>query len=162
MNDHPHFQIAPDSGAEQFNCEMADFTLPHYGPAQLRAASAALRATGLALNDETIEAFRIAHNWRSAHIFPMMRVRYELGGKVRSFASGGTTASRLKRMSSIRKKLRKIKHSLYSMQGLAGCRAIVRDKGEADSIVDFYRSGQSRHKLADEMDYISRPKSSGY
>jgi hypothetical protein len=52
---------------------------------------------------EVEEAFRIAHNWRAHHAYPMVRERAKLTRIVNLL--GGVTAGRIKRMSSIRKKL---------------------------------------------------------
>lgn len=54
---------------------------------------------------EVEEAFRIAHNWRLHHAYPMLRERLKLTRLVKPM--GGITVGRLKRMSSIRKKLRR-------------------------------------------------------
>lgn len=52
-----------------------------------------------------VETFAIAHGWRNSHIYPMTSVRTSIGHHMRSAGITGLTASRPKRMSSIRKKL---------------------------------------------------------
>jgi len=107
------------------------------------------------------QAFAVAHDWRDSHNYPQWRVRLELGSMARKIDANATCASRLKRMSSIRAKLRK-NVSLYQMQDIAGCRAIVDDIDNVRSLVTSYRNGSSRHILVSEDDYISKPKPDGY
>ncbi|MCA1300717.1 RelA/SpoT domain-containing protein [Stappia indica] len=112
-------------------------------------------------NMTVLEAFRIAHNWRDAHMRPLLRVRQELSGRIRRIEYGAVTAARMKRMASIRKKLQR-PLTLYQIQDIAGCRAILRSMKEVNKIVKFYRDGESRHFIQSEDDYISNPKSDGY
>jgi len=107
------------------------------------------------------QAFDIAHDWRDSHNYPQWRVRIELGNMARKVDAGATCASRLKRMSSIRAKLRK-NVSLYQMQDIAGCRAIVETIEDVRALVSRYQDGASKHILVDEDDYLSRPKLDGY
>lgn len=108
-----------------------------------------------------LSAFKIAHAWRDAHMLPLLRVRQELGGKLRSIEKGAVSAARLKRMASIRRKLQK-PITLYQMQDIAGCRAILRSMKEVDRLIEFYRSGGSKYELHSEDAYIESPKRDGY
>jgi hypothetical protein len=56
--------------------------------------------------DSIIEIFKIANGWRDSHAVPMRRLRYELAGQLRRCKAPGQTVARLKRMPSIRRKLR--------------------------------------------------------
>jgi hypothetical protein len=152
---------------ESYPVDMADLPKPLYSKREVVSAGKVLRQKliegqpfddyGLAMPD----AFRIAHNWRDAHMYPLLRVRQELGGKVRSIEQGAFTSARLKRMNAIRRKLKR-PFTLYQMQDIAGCRAVLRSMEEVSRLVDVYRSGGSRHRIADEDDYIARPKDDGY
>jgi hypothetical protein len=84
-----------------------------------------LRETLPEASDEVLQAFRVAHDWRAAHAYPMHRIRHELRGKIRRDGGSGLTAGRVKRMASIRRKLSSSPVSLYQMQDLAGIRAIL-------------------------------------
>lgn len=114
-------------------------------------------ARGLSIS----EAFKIAHGWRDAHMLPLLRVRMEMSRLMRSVEKGAVAAARLKRMASIRKKLQK-PITLYQMQDIAGCRAIVRSMKEVDRMVEFYRNGGSRHAIQSQDAYIVTPKPDGY
>jgi ppGpp synthetase/RelA/SpoT-type nucleotidyltranferase len=110
---------------------------------------------------DVFEAFRIAHNWRDAHMLPLLRVRQELARKINAVEHGAITAARLKRMQAIRRKLQR-PITLYQMQDIAGCRAIVRSMKEVDRLVTIYRDGGSTHTIQSEDDYVSSPKRDGY
>lgn len=141
--------------------DVAEFDKPIYGKEKVRYASDALKGS-LYLCGETSEIFRIAHNWRSSHIYPMFRLRHDLRGKVQRNGNGGITASRLKRMSSIRKKIRKTKFSLVSIQDIAGCRAILPCMNDVINVADMYFAQKNLHKIENNNNYIERPKAGGY
>lgn len=111
--------------------------------------------------DDIREVFRIAYNWRDSHALPMRRMRYELMGKIRRNKINGITAARLKRMTSIRKKLCEQNVKLNQMQDLGGCRAIVNNIDEVKMLVDSYRL-DSNHNLYNESHYIDYPRIGGY
>ncbi|RVA15325.1 hypothetical protein EN932_01630 [Mesorhizobium sp. M7A.F.Ca.US.002.01.1.1] len=108
-----------------------------------------------------VEAFGIAHSWRDAHMLPLLRVRMELSRKLKHVEKDAVAAARLKRMASIRRKLQR-PITLYQMQDIAGCRAILRSMKEVDRLVAVYRDGGSLHSIQSEDDYILRPKRDGY
>lgn len=107
------------------------------------------------------DCFRIAHSWRDAHMRPLLRVRQEMGGRIRTIERGAISAARLKRMAAIRRKLQR-PITLYQMQDIAGCRAIFRSMKEVNRLTDFYFSGGSKHKIQDHDDYVTNPKADGY
>lgn len=109
---------------------------------------------------EVEEAFRIVHNWRLHHAYPMLRERAKLTRLVKS--KGGITAGRLKRMSSIRKKLVRGSAKLDQMQDLVGCRAIVKDMEDLQQVLSKYRSLDEGGRVRRKNDYIAHPKPSGY
>ncbi|MCC6946887.1 MAG: RelA/SpoT domain-containing protein [Bradyrhizobiaceae bacterium] len=108
------------------------------------------------------EIFKIAHNFRDSHAYPMRRLRHELMGKIRSQGIGeGVTAARLKRMPSIRRKLKNHPGKLNQIQDLAGCRAVVPTIGEVKALIEALRNG-SAHELFREYPYIYEAKPDGY
>jgi hypothetical protein len=129
----------------------------------LRAGEAL--AGDLPWTDETAEAvqevFKIANNWRDSHAYPMRRMRYELLGQIRKLQLKGITAARLKRMQSIRSKLRKIRINLNQIQDLAGCRAILPTMKDVNLLIEALRQN-SAHTLHSENNYINNPKPDGY
>lgn len=104
--------------------------------------------------------FGIAHQWRRAHLIPMNSIRAELRYRARQRQADAVVVGRLKRMSSIRRKLRG--RSLHQIQDIGGCRAIFEEMEVARTVVDGYLSGDSRHELIGHDDYTDAPKSDGY
>lgn len=145
---------------------MPDFTACPYSKSAIIEAGKLL-AQDIAFDpstlSDTIEAFRVAHSWRLSAIYPMRRLRRELSTMARATQMGFITAARLKRMVSIRKKLRHSPLNLYQMQDLAGCRAILTDQHQLDRLVDRYTSEVGPHAIVRDNDHIRFPRSeTGY
>lgn len=143
---------------------MADFEVPDFSRRQVEEAGKLLRCT-IADDAESVlnakEAFRTAHSWRSAHQIPMRHIRSVLAGQMRASKIAGVTAARLKRMRSIRAKLAGSPVSLFYMQDIGGCRAIVGLPIEVEHLRARFQA-QARHILKSEKDYIAAPKPDGY
>jgi len=105
-------------------------------------------------------AFRILHNWRWHHAYPMVRERSKLTRIVKPH--GGFTAGRLKRTSSIRKKLFRSPIQLDRIQDLVGCRAILPDMESLHAALDKYKIIEDGGRVQRYADYIANPKESGY
>lgn len=142
--------------------DMRDLVKPEYSKREVVNAGKFIARRGIQATDEAIELFGVAHNWRDSYVVPMMRVRQELGGMVRRVQRGAVTAARLKRMQSIRRKLQTQPWTLYQIQDIGGCRAIMSSLDDANRLAEIYRSGDCRHRLNKENDYIENPKSDGY
>ena len=141
--------------------DMTDFVSPKHSKRQVVEAGKLLKGRVSTASDAAIEAFNIAHNWRACHLVPMRHLRMELAAKARTIGGEALTAARLKRMISIRAKLRRTPHTLYQMQDIAGCRAIMPDQASVDRLVELYERSP-RHKFIDQDDYIASPRSTGY
>ena len=113
-------------------------------------------------NLETIKAFRVAHNWRSSHVHPMRRVRYELAWRAKQLGIPSIAVARLKRMASIRKKLSRGNRTLYQIQDIGGARIILKDMDAARRLIDFFEHGKGSRPLFKPDDYIAAPKIDGY
>jgi hypothetical protein len=113
-------------------------------------------------SDEALDAFRTAHGWRLSHMAAMRAVRSELRTHANRQSPVGVTAGRLKRIASIRKKLRSTPLSLYAIQDIGGCRAIVGSMTAVEHLTEFYLSGGSKFGEARPYDYIAAPKPTGY
>jgi hypothetical protein len=109
---------------------------------------------------ETEEAFRVLHNWRLHHAYPMLRERAKLSRLTKQY--GAITAGRLKRTSSIRKKLSLGKVKLHKIQDIVGCRAILNSMDEVTEVLNRYRIIEEGGNVRKIDDYISKPKESGY
>lgn len=154
----PNPEIAGPVQDVGLGIEMAEWVKREFERSAIKKAGRLL-ADRLPYTPEAIEAFRIAHNWRMAHAYPMMRERAML---TRACAGLGDTAGRIKRMDSIRKKLRRSSISLEKIQDLAGVRAILPDMNAVNAVVLKYQGGWGASSLHKMDDYILRPKSGGY
>ncbi|MFC3628245.1 RelA/SpoT domain-containing protein [Paracoccus angustae] len=112
------------------------------------------------VNDEAVrEAFKTAHNWRMAHAYPMVAERMRLN----HIAKGGfVTAGRVKRMTSVRKKLKRGSATLRGMQDLAGCRAVMTSVADCYHVFEAYKNGASASEFHRSRDYMAEPKPDGY
>jgi len=144
--------------------DMADFPIFDYPKKEIVRAGKALSGS-MPWDPDKIEEylhiFRIAYAWRNSHAFPMRKIRYELGGKIRR-RGNGITAGRIKRMRSIRLKLSRSTNTLRQMQDLGGCRAIMDSMDDVISIAESYKMGDTAHKIIREDDYVANPKLGGY
>ncbi len=145
--------MAPTAAPDE---TMPDYPKREFSKGAIRQAGRLLRED-LAYTEEAVHAFRVAHNWRMAHAYPLVRERIRL-----SRLSEGLTAGRIKRMDSIRKKLRRSSIGLEEMQDLAGIRAIMPDVASVRRVVSAYRTGRDAGDVRRIDDYISSPKRGGY
>lgn len=136
--------------------------VPRYSKSQVIAAGKLISARNETVTPDLIEAFRVAHDWRAAHLRPMRRVRAELQHLARRIEAPAIVAARLKRLQSVRRKMQRRPMTLFQMQDIAGARAIMRDMTGVDALLSFYRSGRSRYQVGREWDYIAEPKRGGY
>lgn len=138
---------------------MADMPVREYSFGEIKRAGKTLSGV-VHRTPEAIEAFKIAHNWRMAHLYPLMRERMRLT-RYSGACGGGTTSGRIKQMSSIRKKLKRGATNLRGMQDLAGCRAIMDSPDGVRRLLEKYREADP-DRVYRETNYIESPKSGGY
>lgn len=105
--------------------------------------------------------FQIANSWRASHFLPMNSIRRELAGHVGRLSLGGVTASRLKRMVSIRQKLRRFNIKISHMQDIGGCRVVLPTISDLEILSESFLD-KTRHYLINRKDYILEPKADGY
>jgi hypothetical protein len=110
---------------------------------------------------EIKETFKVANNWCDSHAFPMRKLRLELIARMGREDLPGITAARLKRMPSVRRKLRVQGWTLNQVQDLAGVRAIVTGIDAVKTLVASY-AAVTKHDLYKTDDYIGHPKGDGY
>lgn len=135
---------------------MVDYPVAEYSRRQVKDAGHSLRER-MPYTEDAVRTFRIAHNWRMAHTLPMIR---EKGMLTRLVGASGDTAGRIKRMDSIRKKLRRSPITLDRMQDLAGIRAIVETVDDVRRAEAWYLARVDQ--IARHDDYITSPKTGGY
>jgi putative GTP pyrophosphokinase len=130
---------------------------PGYSKKKVGRAGRAL-AEGL----ETPEGLQAANNWRAAHAYSLNRVQSNLRYWTKKVSPNRhTVTQRLKRMASVRDKLRRFPTmSLHRMQDLGGCRAIVPTVQQVYELRDkLTHNGKS----VEVKDYIQTPQpNTGY
>ena len=119
-----------------------------------------------ATKEQLEHALLVVNNWRSAHNFPLNTFQVRLRKIAKEINPNCLVAQRIKRLTSIKAKLqdRFTSMRLVQMQDIGGCRAIMSDVSEVDSIVDIYKhkSRGMLHELAGEDNYIQSPQATGY
>jgi Region found in RelA / SpoT proteins len=147
-------------------CDVASYPTSNSPKQELVKAGTALAGTLLwddeSRRDDIYRTFKVAWAWRDSHAYPMRLLRYDLAGKVRKAKASAITAARMKRMSSIRKKLRRLTTTLLQIDDLGGCRAIIDSMDHLNALVDVYRSADMLHEKKRDRSYIEKPKNSGY
>jgi hypothetical protein len=143
-----------------------------YTPQQINTAAKALVAVFQGDDADTPDlegwdayfaALPVIDNWRSAHNYPLNTFQVTLRKYARDIDEKAIVAQRIKRLSSIEAKLRRMPNLLLSeMQDLGGCRAVLRSIGDVHRLVAQYDRSNIKHELASRDDYIERPKRSGY
>ena len=110
------------------------------------------------------QAFNVVNNWRSSHAYPLNSIQMTLRNRTKRIDDGGIVAQRIKRLSSTQDKLRRYgRLRLSEMQDVGGCRVVVRSVERVYQLVNKYKNDKrTLHQLADEDDYIRKPKPSGY
>ena len=143
--------------------DMADFPSFNYTKADVKAASRVIgnEAIWTPETEDSIRcAFSVANNWRQSHAFPMNSIRISATWHVRHLQR--ISAGRLKRMSAIRAKLRRIPHlRLDNLQDIGGCRIVLPEIEHVQYLSAKIRE-KLRHELRKESPYILEPKDDGY
>lgn len=125
----------------------------------------------LAREVETDEDLEVINNWRSSHSQPLQTIKMMLKGRAKRVDEHALIAQRLKRLSSIRSKLKRETMRLQQMQDLGGCRAVVKDMTALRALKKNFdaslkkapkRADLRRHQLVSSDDYIASPKEDGY
>ncbi|MFC1976758.1 GTP pyrophosphokinase family protein [Chloroflexota bacterium] len=112
---------------------------------------------------EFFRAVEIIDNFRAAHAFPLNTLQHRLRVLVHPIDANAIVAQRLKRLFSIVNKLDRFPSmTLWQMQDIGGCRAVVSSVENVDSVVKAFKSSSIRHKIWHEDDYIRKPRKSGY
>lgn len=112
--------------------------------------------------EELIDAYRTTHAWRDAHVTPMRRVRASLTAQAKRLDAEAVTAGRLKRLQSMRRKLKPGGTDLYDIQDIAGCRAILPTIAQVRELTQHYAEHAEPHQVLRRNDYINVPKLDGY
>lgn len=118
---------------------------------------------------EINNALEIVSSWKAKHSFPLQVFKKRLKNVSEKVDTNALSAQRLKRVSSILKKLKRKYNDnnptmkLTQMQDIAGCRVIVSNIKQVRELYDkYYRNGDLKHKKVNVKDYIASPKLDGY
>lgn len=135
---------------------------PRYSNRRVNRAGRALAEGTLdpRAEDRTLQ---ILNNWRSAHSFPLNTFQVTLRRKAQRIYQHALVAQRLKRTSSILRKLRRFDTmNLTQMQDIGGCRAVLLNVRQARRLYRAYLESGLKHELVNRKNYIDNPKESGY
>lgn len=152
------------AGLEEAPLDVSQYPRFEYSNKEVKRAGEMI-ASNIPWTDESApeirKAFLIANNWRDAHAYPMRSLRYSVIYYMRQAGLAGITAARLKRMQAIRGKLRRIKLNLNQLQDLGGCRVILPNIADVQTLTLILRNNV-RHDIKAENNYIAGPKEDGY
>ena len=145
---------------EESDDDAMTWTEPQYSRKAVGRAGEALENLN---SEEYAQALVVVNNWRASHACPLNSLQSSLRYRARGIASDILISQRLKRVPSIKGKLRRSKGmQLHRMQDIGGCRAILPTVKEVYSLRDKMIQKPLRSSLAKEFDYIKAPKPSGY
>jgi ppGpp synthetase/RelA/SpoT-type nucleotidyltranferase len=149
-----------------------NWIIPKYSKAEINHAGTILVNTQAEreVTGELDTALKILENWRAAHSYPMHVFKVRLKSKATDIDHNALAAQRLKRATSILYKLvreyagRKNPITLYEMQDIGGCRAVMSNAMLAKQLceTEYIKNRNLKHKLIKKNDYIQHPKSDGY
>ncbi len=115
-------------------------------------------------NEERNDALELINDWRSNHLHPlnvMKNALLRLLGKNK--IEPLIISQRLKRLTSIEYKLDLNENmGLGGMQDIGGYRAVVKDTKDLFKLKKLLERNTNNHKLNRTVDYVDRPKISGY
>jgi ppGpp synthetase/RelA/SpoT-type nucleotidyltranferase len=117
-------------------------------------------------------AINIVNNWRAIHSYPLQAMKMTLKRRAKRVYPTAIVAQRLKRLASIRLKLKLSKEAgkhpnLSQMQDIGGCRAIMESVEQVRQVERLFLEASKKSPNRGPQhyrttDYISSPKTSGY
>lgn len=142
------------------------WTPPAYTRGQVDAAGRVLAGDPIWIAERE-RALEVMSNWRSAHAFPLNTFQVTLRRRAQAVDKDALVSQRLKRLSSIERKLKAHGNmQLSRMHDIGGCRAIVRNIRVFDELVAKYTSSRAKNpkraNFVKAYDYIAKPKDDGY
>lgn len=157
------------SSAERCGESGVAWVVPQYDREAVNAAAAVYMAVSdqplIYSGDyfEYLDALRVINNWRSSHSYPLNTFQVTLRSYARKVDSAPLIAQRIKRLSSIEAKLRRLpRMKLTQMQDIGGCRAVVTSIDQVQALAALYGTSNIKHVRASCDDYIEKPQQSGY
>lgn len=139
-----------------------EWVIPQFSRTKVDQAGTVLR-TGSATSRVIHSSREVLGNWRAAHAFPLNTMQMNLRQRARRVDAEALVAQRLKRETSILRKLERFPQMrLTQMQDIGGCRAVLRTIEEVEQLSTVYRKNAGSHEIVNEKDYVSKPPHSGY
>lgn len=121
------------------------------------------KAGELLKKNHSNEALKILSYWRAKHSYVLNIFHNRLKKFSKKIDKYSFTSQRLKRTSSIIKKLNRYTTRLTQIQDMAGCRAVLSNVKLAKIVYEkYYLRGDLKHELINKQDYITYPKPDGY
>jgi ppGpp synthetase/RelA/SpoT-type nucleotidyltranferase len=118
------------------------------------------------------DATEVVNNWRAVHSYPLQAMKMTLKRRAKRICPAAIVAQRLKRLASIRLKLRLSKEAgqhpnLSQMQDIGGCRAVVETVEQVRSLESKFEEACRKNphrgpQYYRTSDYIEKPKENGY
>lgn len=123
-------------------------------------------ANSLDMDGEDLkQALEYINNWRASHYYPISTIQVSLRTKAKSVDSNALIVQRLKKMQSIKRKLKYndlLSNKLSHMQDIGGCRVILPNKDNVFTLKKVLEESRWKQKLIRTNDYITSPKKTGY
>ncbi len=114
---------------------------------------------------DELNAIDVINNWRASHNWPLYAIRKTLQSRAKRITPEAVIAQRIKRLTSIRKKLQanEYRHlKLSKIQDIGGCRAVMPTVAQALALRQFYDEWGIQSEFVRADDYIANPKPDGY
>ncbi|MDI5832641.1 RelA/SpoT domain-containing protein (plasmid) [Shewanella xiamenensis] len=116
------------------------------------------------------EAIRKIQAFREFHLYPLMLLKNHLARTSKKVGRNIIVARRLKRLPTILDKLERPTLNgqqnntirVTTMQDVAGCRAIVKNKKQLIDLLKRLQQSRSVHQIINTRDYLTKPKDDGY
>src|SRR5438105_2943030 len=114
------------------------YITPEYSRTEVNKAGELLISPD-ATDQQKEHALTVINNWRASHNFPLNTFQMRLRQVAKDMNRESLVAQRIKRLASIKLKLElQPDMKMSQMQDIGGCRAIMKDVGELDALVDIY------------------------
>lgn len=156
----------PCEACQDCTAEMPKYVTPKHSRPDITRAGKAL------VNPDTDPmtmtwALDVINNWRAAHAYPLNAIAMNLRNRARKRDQRAIVAQRLKRLTSIERKLNRFPSMrLIQMQDIGGCRAVVTDLLDVEDLIREYARSDTksphRHQRTRSDNYIEKPKPDGY
>jgi len=138
------------------------WAVPGYTRAEVDVAGDVLIDDNIS-SEQLTDSLAIINNWRSSHAFPLNTFQVTLRNKSRLVDPNSLVAQRIKRLPAIDHKLRNMRRlKLSQVQDIGGCRAVLANVRRVNKLVRLYKASDLKHRLESEVDYIVKPRKSGY